>query len=61
MVDVAGGCDDEGRGAVVGLVVLPHVRALDLTDRLGRSADGTADRAVAVDGQLEGVVDRVRG
>ena len=45
----------------MGLVVLPHVRALDLTDRLGRSADGTADRAVAVDGQLEGVVDRVRG
>ncbi len=43
------------------LVVLPHIRALDLADRLGRSADGTADRAVAVDSQLEGVVDRIRG
>ena len=45
----------------MGLVVLPHIRALDLTDGLWRAADGASDRAVAVDGQLEGVVDRVRG
>ena len=45
----------------MGLVVLPHIRALDLTDGLGRAADGASDRAVAVDGQLEGVVDRVCG
>ena len=45
----------------MGLVVLPDVRALDLTDGLGRAADGASDRTVAVDGQLEGVVDRVRG
>ena len=61
MVDVAGGCDDEGRGAVVGLVVLPYISSFHIADRLGRSADGATDRTIAVDGQLEGVVDRVRG
>ena len=45
----------------MGLVVLPDVRALDLTDGLGGATDGASDRAVAVDSQLEGVVDRVRG
>ena len=45
----------------MGLVVLPHVGSFHVADRLGRSANGAADRTIAVDGQLEGVVDRVRG
>ena len=60
VVDVAGGCDDERGGRVVGLVVLPHVRAADLADRLGGAADGTADGAVTVDGQLESLVNGFR-
>ena len=40
--------------------MLPHVRAADLTDRLGGAADGTADGAVAMDGQLESLVNGFR-
>ena len=44
----------------MGLVVLPHVRAADLANHLGGAADGTANGTVAVDGQLEGLVNGFR-
>ena len=41
------------------LVVLPHVGALDLADRLSRTTHRAPDRTVAMDGQLEGIVNRI--
>ena len=59
VVDVTCGGHNEGRGAVVSLVVLPHVGTLDLADRLGRATHRAPDRTVAMDSQLEGIVNRI--
>ena len=45
----------------MGLVVLPHVGSAHLADRLGGSTDGAPDGTVPVDGELEGLVDGLRG
>ena len=61
VVNVAGSGDNQRGGAVVGLVVIPHIAAAHGGDRLGGAADGAADGSVAVDSQLEGLVDGFRG
>ena len=61
VINVACGRHDQGGGPVVRLVVVPHVVARHCGDGLRGSSHGATDGAVAMNGQLEGIVNRFGG